>query len=102
MDYYIDNTTDYLLVVSLVNPFVVIASRAKVIISVKGKFDRTIFIRPHVQTVKYFLEVVGLVHPKGAVLPNTSDLNTKDLLYLPQVLDLENLREFFLKPVNIV
>ena len=46
-------------------------------------------VSPHVEVLKYLLNVVGLVHAQCLSLMVVGDSNVKNFLHLPQVLDFE-------------
>ena len=90
MNCCIHETPNCLLILSLIYSLVIRASRTKSIISVQWDLCVLVLVSSHVEVLKHLLNIVGLIHAQSLSLAVVSDLNVKDFLCLPQVLDFES------------
>ena len=86
----VHETLNCLLILSLIYSLIIRVSRAKSIISVQWDLCALMLVSFHVKVLKHLLDIVGLVHVQSPSLAVVSDLNVKNFLHLPQVLDFES------------
>ena len=90
-DIYICQASNTFLVPFRINTFIIWSYKAKAAVAINRKFGWLILVIFHVHALENHLKVGGLIHPNRPFGSVPRNLYAKDLFYLPQVLDLEEL-----------
>ena len=79
------------LVLFRIDTFIIWSCGAKAAVAINRKFGWLVLVIFHIHALENHLKVGGLIHPNRPFGSIPRDLYAKDLFYLPQVLDLEEL-----------